>query len=244
MLGNRDRFKGLVVLLCWGLLAVSVSIHAKPLNVVTFIEKPLIYQKGGEPVGVVVDVVKEIFRQANIEYNLRLMPPKRALFTTAEADGYCVFPIERSQEREALFKWVSPIVISRHGLFSAPGKPISIKTLEDAKPYKLGSYLGSGVGEYLENLGFNVEYATRNELSARKLLKSRVDLWVSDIKSAKYLINSERLPITEPEIVFFTTIRAMACNLNVDPSIVKQLQKTVTQMYRNGSAEKIYGSLN
>jgi len=224
------------------LVALSMQgvVQAKPLNVVTFIERPLIYQKSGEAAGVVVDVVKELFRQANIEYKLRLMPPKRALLTTAETDGFCVFPVARSQEREARFQWVSPVLISRHGLFSHPEKSIKLKTLEDAKPYKLGSYLGSGVGEYLEISGFKVEYSGRNELNARKLLKNRIDLWVSDIESARFLINDERLPITEPEMVFFTTVRAMACNTGVDSSIVKKLQKTVTQMYRNGDVEKIY----
>lgn len=244
MLGSRQWCKGFS-LLVWLMLFMPIgSLHAESLKVVTFIEKPLIYQEKGEPVGVVVDVVKELFRQAGIDYSLRLMPPKRALFTTVETDGFCVFPIARSQEREALFRWVSPILISRHGLFSGPNHPIKLKTLEDARPFKIGSYLGSGVGEYLENQGFNVEYAGRNELSARKLQKNRIDLWVSDIKSAKYLINSERLSIAEPELVFFTTVRAMACNLNTDPAVVKQLQKTITQMYRNGDVEKIYQSLH
>lgn len=238
------RSKGVTAFMWLMLVAFQGFVQAQPLSVVTFIERPLIYQKSGEPVGVVVDVVKELFRQANIEYKLRLMPPKRALLTTAETDSYCVFPVERSQEREAQFQWVSPVLISRHGLFSHPEKPIKLKTLEDAKNYKLGSYLGSGVGEYLENAGFNVEYSGRNELNARKLLKNRIDLWVSDIESAKFLINDERLPITGPEMVFFTTVRAMACNPDVDPSIVKQLQKTITQMYRNGDVEKIYRSSN
>lgn len=238
------RTNGSAVFVLLMVLTIQGGVEAKPLNVVTFIERPLIYQKSGEPVGVVVNVVKELFRQANVEYKLRLMPPKRALLTTAETDSFCVFPVARSQEREARFQWVSPVLISRHGLFSHPEKPIKLKTLEDAKKYKLGSYLGSGVGEYLENSGFNVEYSGRNELNARKLLKNRIDLWVSDIESAKFLINDERLPITEPEMVFFTTVRAMACNPGVDSSIVKQLQKTITQMYRNGDVEKIYRSTN
>lgn len=239
--GGRGRYGviGVGVLVCM-LCIVCSNVTAKPLNVVTFIEKPLINQENGKPSGVVVDVVKALFKQAGIEYTLRLMPPKRALFTTAEADGFCVFPVARSQEREALFQWISPILISRHGLFSAPDNPISIRSLDDAKPYKLGSYLGSGVGEHLESMGFNVEYAGRNELSARKLVKHRVDLWVSDIKSANYLINQEKLPIGEPEMVFFTTVRAMACNPNVDPAVVKKLQRTVTEMFRSGDAEKIY----
>lgn len=248
MLGSNHRaFKcSKLIAMFVGLLLINVQVdvQAKPLHVVTFVEKPLIYQKSGEPVGVVVDVVKELFRQAGVEYKLRLMPPKRALLTTAETDSFCVFPIARSQEREARFQWVSPVLISRHGLFSHPDKAIKLRTLEDAKPYKLGSYLGSGAGEYLENSGFKVEYAGRNELNARKLLKKRIDLWVSDIESARFLIRDERLPIAEPELVFFTTVRAMACNPGVDSAVVKRLQQTITQMYRSGDVEKIYRTNN
>lgn len=100
------------------------------------------------------------------------------------------------------------------------------------------------MGEYLESYGFKVEYAGRNELNARKLLKNRIDLWVSDTQSAKFLIKHERLPLNEPELVFFTTVRAMACNLSVDSSVVNKLQKTATKMYRSGDVERIYQSLN
>ena len=238
-----DRF-------CWVALAplilfTSLSFSAeKPLTLVTFIEKPLIDQQNGVPSGVVVNVVKELFRQANVAYTLRLMPPKRAILMTSETNNYCVFPIERSQEREVKYQWVSPVLISRHGLYSHPDKPIELKTLEDARPYKLGSYLGSGMGEYLESFGFNVEYAGRNELNARKLLKNRIDLWVSDTESAKFLIKHELLSLNAPELIFFTTVRAMACNLSVDSGVVKRLQKTATKMYRSGDAERIYKTLN
>ena len=235
----------------WCVVFLSLTLYSslsageeKPLNLITFIEKPLIDQVDGEPYGVVVSVIKELFRQANITYTLRLMPPKRAILMTSETENYCVFPIERSQEREVNYQWVSPVLISRHGLYSHPDRPIDLKTLEDARSYKLGSYLGSGVGEYLESFGFNVEYTGRNELNARKLLKNRIDLWVSDTESAKFLIKQERMSLSEPELVFFTTVRAMACNLAVDSDVVKKLQKTVTNMYRSGDIERIYNALN
>ncbi len=252
VLGSRQKYMRLLRpainsgqgILLVSLLMLGSNCLAKDdiLNVITFIEKPLIYQKNGNAVGVVVNVAKEMLRQASVPYKLRLMPPKRAILTAIESTNACVLPIERSQEREATFQWVSPILISRHGFYSHPETPITLKTMEDAKGYKLGSYLGSGMGEYLESFGFNVEYAGRNELNARKLLKKRIDLWVSDTESAKFLIKNDRLPIREPEMVFFTTVRAMACNLNVDPMIVKKLQATITQMYRNGDIEKIYRS--
>ncbi len=237
----------IIVLMVCGLLAAGAAIgHAseKPLNIVTFIERPLIYQKANQPAGVVVELVSEMLERAKVGYTLKLMPPKRALLTTAENRNFCVFPIERSQEREAKFQWVSPVLISRHGFYSHPDKPVKLITLDDARPYKLGSYLGSGVGEYLESFGFTVEYAGRNELNARKLEKKRIDLWASDTLSASFLINDNRLAISDPELVFFTTVRAMGCNLSVDPAIVKRLQKTITAMYRDGTVGRIYSSSN
>ena len=245
MLGSKLNSHWWRVALVLLMLFTSASFAVdKPLTLVTFIEKPLIVQKNGVPSGVVVSVIKELFRQADVTYTLRLMPLKRAILMTSDTDNYCIFPIERSQEREAKYQWISPVLISRHGLYSHPDRPIELKTLEDARAYKLGSYLGSGVGEYLESFGFNVEYAGRNELNARKLLKNRIDLWVSDTESAKFLTKHERLPISAPELVFFTTVRAMACNLAVDPSVVNKLQKTATKMYRSGDVERIYKSLN
>lgn len=245
--GHNRPLSMIIVLMVCGFLAtasVASSASEKPLNIVTFIERPLIYQQETQPAGVVVELVSEMLERAKVDYTFKLMPPKRALLTTAESANFCVFPIERSQEREANFQWVSPVLISRHGFYSHPDKPIKLVTLDDARSYKLGSYLGSGVGEYLESFGFEVEYAGRNELNARKLEKKRIDLWASDTLSASFLIKDNRLAISDPELVFFTTVRAMGCNLSVDPEIVKRLQKTITAMYRDGTVDRIYSSSN
>jgi hypothetical protein len=228
---------------CGGLAVMfaSLSLQAKEsLSLVTFLERPLVDQQGTDIHGVLIDVVKELMRRSGIDYTLNLAPPKRALVIARTSPKHCVFPIERSQEREVFFQWITPILISRHGLYSHPDRDIPLMTLSDARPYTLGSYLGSGVGEYLESFGFNVDYASRNDLNAGKLAKKRIDLWASDTISAKYLAKEDRFNLKAPELVFFTTVRAMGCNLDVDHRMVDTIQDVLFGMYKDKTIAKIY----
>lgn len=228
-------------------LAVLLSLFcmgswATPLTILTFLERPLVDSEGEKPTGLVVQVIEEMMRRSGVDYKLSLMPPKRTLLMAQTEDHTCVFPIERSQEREASFRWVSPVIISRHGLYSHPDRRIPLITLDDAKSYKIGSFLGSGVGEYLESFGYQVEYAGRNELNAGKLEKKRIDLWASDRVSAEFLSREMRFDVGDPELSFFTTVRAMACHHSVDADTIKLLQTILTGMYRDGTIERIYKS--
>jgi polar amino acid transport system substrate-binding protein len=230
----------LLVLFC-----VPDFLLASPrISLVTFLERPLVDQVQGKPTGVLIDVVAELMRRSGVEYTLNLAPPKRALVIARTTAKHCVFPIERSQEREVFFQWITPILISRHGLYSHPDKKIPLVTLLDAKPYTLGSYLGSGVGEYLESFGFNVDFASRNDLNAGKLSKKRIDLWVSDTISARYLAKEDGFPLNDPELVFLTTVRAMGCHLNVDKRLVETMQEVLYGMYKDKTIEKIYRQFN
>lgn len=240
---NRNSYRKAIrsVVYCFAVMLASFSLQAKEsLSLVTFLERPLVDQKNTDVEGVLIDVVKELMRRSGIDYTLNLAPPKRALVIARTSPKHCVFPIERSQEREVFFQWITPILISRHGLYSHPDRDIPLMTLSDARPYTLGSYLGSGVGEYLESFGFNVDYASRNDLNAGKLAKKRIDLWASDTISAKYLAKEDRFDLKAPELVFLTTVRAMGCNLDIDRRMVDTMQDVLFGMYKDKTIAKIY----
>jgi hypothetical protein len=230
----------------WAGLMLMAVLSASPvqareaLSLVTFLERPLVDQNGAQPHGILIEVIRELMHRSGVDYTLNLAPPKRALVIARTTSRHCVFPIERSQEREVHFQWITPILISRHGLYSHPDRSIPLTTLMDVKPYVLGSYLGSGVGEYLESFGFNVDYASRNDLNAGKLEKKRIDLWVSDTISAKYMAKEDRFELKEPELIFFTTVRAMGCNLDVESGLVDTIQDVLSGMYKDKTIAKIY----
>lgn len=213
-----------------------------PLSLVSYLESPLVDQQKGQIKGLVIEIVKTLFRRQKIPYEINLAPPKRALRIAQTQKNSCVFPIDRSQEREVDYQWVSPVLVSRHAFYSSSERQIPLTTIKDAKPYVVGSYLGSGIGEYLDSLGFKVDFARRNELNAQKLQMQRIDLWASDTISAQYLAEQKGYQLAEPELVFFSTIRAMGCNLAIDRSRIKSLQAELTKMYHDGTIDSIYKS--
>jgi polar amino acid transport system substrate-binding protein len=197
---------------------------------------------GGES-GLAIDVVDALMTRSNMLYQLDIVPAKRGLVMALSQANTCVFPIERSQEREVKFSWVSPVIIASHGFFKNPTSGLAdIRTLSDALPYDIGSSLGSGIGEYLESLDFKIDYAPSNHFNLLKLKAKRIDLWASDILSANYIAHDAGLNLAAPELIFLTTLKAMACHHSVPEATIQKLNLTLKGMYQDGSVEKIQNS--
>ncbi|MBU6953769.1 ABC transporter substrate-binding protein [Hahella sp. HN01] len=224
----------------WVLLhSVPALAEGEKIQVLAYAQPPFMELRHDRPAGLAIDILNMLFQRAEVDYSILFLPPKRAYVTALSEPNNCVLAIERSQAREALFQWVSPILITRHGFYSNQTDNYNIRTLNDAKPLVIGSYLGSGVGEYLEKLGFNVDLTSSNDLNIRKLQLKRVNLWASDTVSAAVIINQSNLPI-KLEHVFLTTLRAMGCNLSTSPTLVERLQNELKSMYQDQSIRQLY----
>ncbi len=243
MLGNSVRYSVLSICLCFSLPVFAQASKADMLNLLTYVDSPLVISGEHGAEGLVVEVVRLLMKRAGIDYKIRFMPPKRAIVMAERSPKFCVFPISRSQEREASFQWVSPVLISRHAFYSRDQQPHPLRIMKDAKPLRIGSTLGDAVGEYLTGLGFNVDNTARNELNAQKLSLQRIDLWLSDTISAPYLAAKKGVNLNPPELVFFTTLRSMGCHKGIDPRLIRQLEVALGEMYRDGSIKDLYQGL-
>jgi polar amino acid transport system substrate-binding protein len=224
---------------CWALLAALAllsSAHAAgdpaPIRLLTYDEPPWVDAQQMTPHGVTIELVKQLFEQAGVPFTIEVFPLKRALKMATTQAGTCVFPVERSQERETALRWVSPLVISRYGFYSAPGHTLSLPTLESARPYAIASYLGSGVGEYLLSRGFNVVEVSSAKLGPNMLAHKRFDLWVSDTRTAEALSSSAGPKLGQPALVFLSTLRAMGCHPDTSNVSIELLQVTLLQMLK------------
>ncbi|MDX1452481.1 MAG: transporter substrate-binding domain-containing protein [Oleiphilaceae bacterium] len=235
LLGKLPRLAALCCL--WSSVQASEPMH---LNLVSFVDAPYVLPVEHRPHGLVVDYVEALMKRAGYSYNIEVLPPKRAVLHALTQENTCVFPIERSQEREVEFHWVSPVLISRHGFFHHPDKKFdNLRVLEDVRSLRLGSYLGSGLGEYLASMGFDVDYAAENSANIHKLLAGRIDLWASDEISAHFIASLDGRQLPPSPLVFFTTVRAMGCQRDMPVGIIQNLTDTLRAMYRDGSFEKI-----
>ena len=210
------------------------------LHLVTFEAPPYIFPTSeGEP-GLAIRLVEALMQRAGVSYDVTIMPPKRAIAFALSTPNTCVFPVERSQDREVQLAWISPILISRQGFFQNPKKPaFNLRVLTDVQTFKIGSYLGSGTGEYLSALGFDVDFAVSNNSNILKLMANRIDVWESDILSAPYIAAQAGVVLQPSELVFFTTLRAIGCHLGLAPERLERLNLMLQKMYQDGSFEKI-----
>ena len=211
------------------------------INLVTFADPPHIIVEKSRIYGLSVEVVEQLFQQAGLTFDLQVMPPKRTVLYATEQPNACVFPIERNQERETLFSWVGPILVTRTGFYTKSGTqlPDTIHTLMDAKRYVIGSHLGSGTGEYLQSLGFNMDFIPQKMSNAFKLKSDRIDLWETDELTAAYASRVAEVELSPSHLDFFTNLRAIACNPAIPITIIEKMRSVLYGMYQTGEIERL-----
>ena len=64
-------------------------------------------------------------------------------------------------------------------------------------------------------------------------------LWAADSITGPYYAKLHGIKVKK-RIVFRTTLRALACNLNTDPKDLKTLDKALSSMYADGTMKAIF----
>ncbi|WP_249604847.1 transporter substrate-binding domain-containing protein [Chromobacterium sp. IRSSSOUMB001] len=188
--------------------------------------------------GLSTDILRELFQRAGIPYSMELLPWLRAYAIAQQESNSCVYSTSRTQSRESQFKWVGPLVSNSWSLFAGPHSPAGVAMLEDARGYTIGSYKGSGMSQYLADLGFKLDLARADDLNAKKLVAGHIDFWASGEFSGAYIASANRLPI---RLLFsFNTVQMyLACNPGLDERIVQKLNKTLSNMQRDGVVDAL-----
>lgn len=223
------------------LLGSPVAANQAPIKLLTFDEPPWVDAQQQPLQGPTIELVKEVFALAGVPFSIEVLPLKRALMMVNKQAGTCVFPIDRSQEREASLRWISPLVVSRYGLYSVSGHELNLPTLDEARRYSIASYLGSGAAEYLMSRGFNVTQVRSAKLGPNMLAHRRFDLWVSDTRTAEAVSASVGPDMGPPALVFLTTLRAMGCHPDTSKVSIELLQTALLHLLKNPQwREKVF----
>ncbi len=204
---------------------------------------PYAYQSGDKVEGLSIELVDALFKRANMRYEIRVVPLKRALQTVDQRADACIFPLERTQEREAQYAWVSPLLITRNAFYSLPDSGLVIRSLKDAQDLSVGIYAGSALHDYLATFDFTALQVVREELlNARKLGRNRIDLWATDSVSGHYFARRAGIRDIREQFIFLTTLRGIACNPGVAPNVVRSLRQELREMHAQGEVKRIMDS--
>ncbi|WP_417696340.1 substrate-binding periplasmic protein [Pseudomonas sp.] len=190
--------------------------------------------------GIAVDIVREIFKRADISYSLTLRFPWERIYKLAlDNPGYGVFVTARLPEREKLFKWVGPIGPDDWIMLAKADSKISLDSLEQARQYRIGAYKGDAIAETLAKQGLNPIVVLRDQDNARKLVKGQIDLWATGDPAGRYLARQEGVDDLKTVLRFNSAELYLALNKDVSDDVVARLQAALDELRKEGAVDAI-----
>lgn len=123
-------------------LASNQTISARDLIYITEQYPPYNFQEDGVLQGISVDLLENVWEKMNVSLNrsvIKLLPWADGYQRALSEKNTVLFAIDRSPDREKLFKWAGPIGIDRTVLYAKADRDINISSSQDLKKYKIGA---------------------------------------------------------------------------------------------------------
>jgi polar amino acid transport system substrate-binding protein len=196
--------------------------------------------QGASATGIDADKVRAIMAHAGIAYTLEALPWKRAYAAALRRRDACVFSTSRTGEREHLFSWVGPLDEAEWVLMGRADRNLRLRSLEDARRYRIGTYDGDARDQYLRARGFNVEPAPNDLLNPPKLLLNRIDLWAASVRRGSTVLAQHGWDKQIVPLLVFNRVPVyLACNPGVAAALVARMNAAVGALERDGTLRRI-----
>ncbi|MFB2659578.1 substrate-binding periplasmic protein [Shewanella mangrovisoli] len=169
-------FTGLLLLLTVGAFPLRV---AATLNIYTEEWAPISFSVDGKADGLAVQVVQEIQKRVNNQDPIKVVPWARGWKIMTEQANTVLFTMTRTPEREQLFSMIGPVAVGTTNFYALKNSQLNISSIDDAKQAKaIGVYRSSVEEQLLMDHGLtNLAPSSTPLLSAKQLMKRRIDLW-------------------------------------------------------------------
>lgn len=155
------------------------------VQIVTEEYPPLNYtDQDGNLTGTSTRNVLAAMDKLGIELPIHVYPWARAYEMAQEEEDVLIYSMGRTEEREELFKWISPIGAVEVHLYALKSRDdIEVDILEDAKSYTIGSTAEDYSEQRLKGVGFEEQIVSspNQNQSIRQLFEERVDLWIATV---------------------------------------------------------------
>lgn len=196
--------------------------------------------EGKRVIGIATDKVREAMRRADIDYTIEILPWKRAYLVAQQRRDACVYSTSRTPDREALFKWVGPTDVGQWVMMGRADRKLKLRSLEDARGLRIGTYNGDARDGYLRGLGFRVDAANEDLANAGKLLLDRIDLWAAGLRGGSTILSRYGYDKKIVPLLVFKHIELyLACNRGVPDEVVDRLNAAFKSIARDGTARRI-----
>ncbi|MBI3283394.1 MAG: ABC transporter substrate-binding protein [Burkholderiales bacterium] len=235
----RTMMKTLLSLLGAG---AAIALHAQPLTLVTEHYPPfnIVHPEDDDVGGSSADKLRELMRRAGEDYSIKSYSWSRAFQMGNKVPDTCVFSTTRSPEREAMFKWVGPLVKNDWVVFARAGERHHPATLEQLRPYVMGTYRYDAIAEFLALRGYKTELANVDTDNPRKLLYGRFDYWATGALMGKEILRQQGLSgQIVPLFRFYQSEMYLACHPGMAQDRIDRLNRILKEMEKDGTLAAI-----
>jgi len=240
---KMPRVLCLLTLLCGFAAAPALA-----LQMLTEEYPPYNYTENKQLAGLSTDVVVEMGRRAKVPMTFAVMAWPQAYEQTQRKPETCLFSTARLENRERVFKWVGPLATNSWGLFAKSGFNDPIKTLADARPYRIGGVTNDAKVIWLrDNAVTNIVAVNEDKLIPPMLTLDRkkldaVDLWITGIYAQKIVAASANVKDIKLVLKVNDQPLWLACHPGLADTTVKALSDALADMKKDGAYKKIVDS--
>lgn len=154
----------------------AAAAQAQSVSFVTEEYPPFSYRDGDQIKGATVDQVRQMMSGLG-DYTITIMPWARAYADARTTTLTCALGTAHTAERDAMFKWIQPLLIDRNILIKHKGTAVTASTLDEAKRYSVGTWRDDYTETLLRQLDFpKIDVASNIAATLRKLMNDRIDL--------------------------------------------------------------------
>lgn len=200
---------------------------------------PILFEEGGVSKGVVADLIKELSKKMGIPIQVELMKWDEAQTLFASGYGDALLQMNRTEEREEVYRFSSPLLLSEFALFIRYGDR-RIRGEEDLTGKTVGiqpmGYISS-VLEKMENV--DVKPMENLESGFLSLEKGELDAIIMDLWIGAYELAKSRVGGI---YILGSSIGEETSHIAVrkeDTALLEKINEGLRQMDLDGSMEKI-----
>lgn len=190
---------------------------------------------GGAIYGQSADKVHELFKRAQLPYQMNMMSWNRAIELARKNADTCVFSTAKIKERESWFQWIGPIATGNWSIFGSPEKLGKVNRLEDIKQASIGTEVGNVAVPYLTEKGFHVITSNESRTTFKNLALGRLEYAAAGDTHGRKVIAENQL---DDKVVLLFSFNSsdyyLACNKQMDSKLIQTLTAKLKDMKNDG----------
>lgn len=201
---------------------------------------PFNFKKGTEIVGLSTEIIRSLLATEKIHPQFVILPWTEGYRRTQSEEQTFIFTISKNPEREKLFKWVGPILKDTFYLVALEKSKIRPTSNPlDLRKYKVSGIQGDHPVDFLQKLGFKVQYLEEDRERYRLLTEGKLDLDImTELSQATYekIYNLKFKKITQ----LYKIQYYVGFNLQTSPQLIQRLNHNLRQLRKGPEFKEFY----